>query len=114
MDLGKPFIGQLLGYRVRYGHTLAHAAAVNIEGSRAVRVRALCGGVDGVMYVDLTLEPDADGNRWTPEAETWRAGKVWEETPQGIRQRIDNEPGRLPCPRCRTRLDRIIAKETAA
>jgi hypothetical protein len=91
---------QLMGYGIRRGNRWAHITEVKDSGPGANSIRAICGGIMGLVHINSGLDLDDQ-----IECETWKNHDVRFTTDCPIDVLVANER-RSVCPKCRTRYEK--------
>lgn len=97
---------QLLGYGIRSGHTRHHLTNLRIGGPGAIRISAICHGIQGVVLIDRRLDVSNESecrDFYTAEVRVPIGKKLEESLAHHVRRRL--------CPRCKTTYEKRLAKE---
>lgn len=97
---------QLLGYGIRSGHTLHHLTYLQIGGPGAIRISAVCHGIQGVLLVDSRLDVSSEN-----ECRGFYASKVRVPIGQKAADALSPHVMKRLCPRCETIHAKRLAKE---
>lgn len=93
---------QVTGYGIRWGNYWAHITEIKDSGPGANSIRALCGGVQGLVHINSSLDLDNQ-----QECEDWKRQDVRFPLNCAIDVAITDERRRaLICPKCRTIYER--------